>query len=205
MKTSALAAPLLALVAAISAMVIAIRTVLHAPGVPYNVRELFLDQASLSALVFFALTNILLSGYVSWVAASYLPEVRELPEVRTNPGTSFQPQLGAPVPVEPSTPTPTPTPAKIDRIVVSPNSVVEGTVVRNDSSPKANEKLLFINAGTGTRETIVTNTAGRFHAELAPGSWHVYMHGTDGVPVHHSRIDVNGAQTRQVNLVSRTN
>jgi len=61
-KTTALVAPLLALVAAIGAIVIAIRTVLHAPGVPYNVRELFLDQASLSALVLFALT-------VMWIGA----------------------------------------------------------------------------------------------------------------------------------------
>jgi len=58
MKISALAAPVLAFVAAIGSIVIAVRLVLREPGIPYNVRELFLDQASLSALVFFALTLI---------------------------------------------------------------------------------------------------------------------------------------------------
>jgi hypothetical protein len=58
MKVSALAAPLLAFVAAIGSIVIAVRLVLRTPGIPYNVRELFLDHASLSALVFFALAMV---------------------------------------------------------------------------------------------------------------------------------------------------
>ena len=58
MKASALATPLLAFVAAISSIVIAVRLVLRAPRIPYNVRELFLDHASLSALVFFALAIV---------------------------------------------------------------------------------------------------------------------------------------------------
>jgi hypothetical protein len=58
MKTSALVAPLLAFVAAIGSIVIAVRMVLRAPGIPYNVRELFLDHANLSALVFFALAIV---------------------------------------------------------------------------------------------------------------------------------------------------
>ena len=43
------------LVAAVGTTVIAIKTVLRAPGIPYNARELFLDDASATALVFFAL------------------------------------------------------------------------------------------------------------------------------------------------------
>jgi hypothetical protein len=58
MKSSALAAPLLVFVAAIGSIVVAVRLVLRVPGVPYNVRELFLDHASLSALVFFALAMV---------------------------------------------------------------------------------------------------------------------------------------------------
>ena len=58
MKMSALASPLLAFVAAIGSIVIAVRLVLRVPGIPYNVRELFLDHASLSALVFFALAML---------------------------------------------------------------------------------------------------------------------------------------------------
>src|SRR5262245_16584154 len=58
MKISAFVAPLLAFVAASAANVMAVRLVLRAPGIPYNVRELFLDHASLSALVFFALAML---------------------------------------------------------------------------------------------------------------------------------------------------
>jgi hypothetical protein len=58
MRTRAIAAPLLALSAAIAAIVAAVTAVLRLPGIPYNIRELFLDQASLPALIFFALTLI---------------------------------------------------------------------------------------------------------------------------------------------------
>lgn len=131
----------------------------------------------------------------------YYPPLQKTPEIRNStPGMSLQPQLGTPVPL-PQPPAP---PVRLDRIAVG-NSHVDGQVVRNDSSPKANAKLLFINAGTGARQTVFTNTAGRFQVDLPAGSWHVYVHGADDIPVHHSRIDVNGAQTRQVNLVSRSN
>src|SRR5262245_35970096 len=58
MTRPSVVAPLLMLVATIVTIVVAVRAVLHAPGIPYNVRELFLDQASVPALVFFALTLI---------------------------------------------------------------------------------------------------------------------------------------------------
>src|SRR5262245_40260317 len=58
MTRPSVVAPLLVLVATIVTIVVAVRAVLHAPGIPYNVRELFLDQASVSALIFFALTLI---------------------------------------------------------------------------------------------------------------------------------------------------
>ena len=131
---------------------------------------------------------------------------KKLPEIRgTTPGTSWQPQLGAPVPVQSNVPQPPPPPVKLDRIAVGPNSQVDGQVVRQDNSPRANAKVLFINAGTGQRQTVFANTAGRFQVELPSGSWHVYLHGADDLPIHDSRIDVNGAQARQVTLVSRAN
>ncbi len=124
-------------------------------------------------------------------------------KVTPTPGTSWQPHLGAPVPVDqPSTPQP---PVKFDRIGQNGNSQVEGQVVRNDQSPKANAKLMFVNASTGKRVNVNANNAGRFNIDLQPGSWHVYLHGNDDVPVHHTRIDVNGQQPRLVNLVSRSN
>ncbi len=62
MKRSAVNAPLLITVAMVAAIVFTIKAVLRLPGIPYNVRELFLDNASLSALVFFSLTLL-------WVGA----------------------------------------------------------------------------------------------------------------------------------------
>jgi hypothetical protein len=56
MKRSRIVAPLLLLVATVAAVVATITLVLRLPGIPYNVRELFLNNGSLSALVFFALT-----------------------------------------------------------------------------------------------------------------------------------------------------
>jgi hypothetical protein len=61
MKQSLLLAAVLTL-AAVVAIVLAASLVLRMPGIPYNVRELFLDQASLSALVFFALTLLWLGA-----------------------------------------------------------------------------------------------------------------------------------------------
>ncbi len=129
----------------------------------------------------------------------YYPPIQKL-----TPGASWQPQLGIPVPVQPQAPAPQP-PVKLDRIAVGPNSQVEGQVLRSDNSPKPSAKVLFIEASTGKRQTINANTAGRFQIELPAGSWHVYLHGADDQPIYHSRVDVNGAQVRQVSLVSRSN
>ena len=87
---------------------------------------------------------------------------------------------------------PTLPPVKFDRIAVGPDSHVEGKVVRADNSPKPNAKVMFINASTGKRQTITTNPMGRFQTDLPAGSWHVYLHGADDVPIHVNRIDVNG-------------
>ena len=134
----------------------------------------------------------------------YYPPMEKAPEIRGST-SGFQPQLFAPTPAsKPQLPSPQP-PVKFDRIAVGPDSHVEGQIVRSDNSPKPNAKVLFINASTGKRQTITANTAGRFQADLPAGSWHVYLHGPDEAPIYHSRIDVNGSQFRQVNLVSRSN
>jgi hypothetical protein len=130
------------------------------------------------------------------------------PLEKPNPGTtSWQPQLGSPEAIKTNEPQPKPAPStvKLDRIAVGPNSVVEGQVARSDNSPKPNAKVLFVNALTSAKQTIYTNTAGRFQTELPTGSWHVYLFGADDIAVYNTRIDVNGAQFRQVNLVSRSN
>jgi hypothetical protein len=65
--------------------------------------------------------------------------------------------------------------------------------------------VLFVNALTSQQKTVFTNASGRFQTDLPAGSWHVYLHGADGLPVYSQRVDVNGSQFRQVNLVSRSN
>jgi hypothetical protein len=141
--------------------------------------------------------------YPQW--DQYYPKQERPPEIRGS-GSSFQPQLGVPTPVQTNSPAPSsPPPVKFDRIAVGPDSHVEGQIVRSDNSPKPSAKVLFINASNGKRQTITANTAGRFQVDLPAGSWHVYLHGSDDALIYHSRIDVNGSQNRQVNLVSRSN
>jgi hypothetical protein len=129
----------------------------------------------------------------------YYPPIE--PSKTSLPNSTWRPQLGAPQPVQ--QPTPPPAPIKMDRIAVGPNSVVDGQVVRSDNSPKPSAKVLFINASTGQKQTITANTAGRFQTELAAGSWHVYVHGANDLPVYQTRVDVSGGQFRQVSLVNR--
>jgi hypothetical protein len=117
--------------------------------------------------------------------------------INKTPNTSL-PKLGLPLPA--SQP-----PVKLNQIAVGPDSRVEGQVVRSDNSPKPSAKVLFVNASTGSRQSTNANTAGRFQVDLADGSWHVYLYGADDLPIYQNRIDVNGAQTRNVKLVSRSN
>jgi hypothetical protein len=131
---------------------------------------------------------------------SYYPPQEKAPVIQGAP-SGFQPQLGVPTPAQPNSQPP----VKFDRIAVGPDSRVEGQIVRSDNSPKANAKVLFINASSGKRHTITANTAGRFQVDLPAGSWHVYLVNVDDTTIYQSRIDVNGAQNRQVTLVSRTN
>jgi hypothetical protein len=79
MKGSSIVALLLTLVGTIGAIVATVKLGLRLPGIPYNVRELFLDNASLPALVFFALALLwigagamLLAHVVLWSRRAYL-------------------------------------------------------------------------------------------------------------------------------------
>jgi hypothetical protein len=74
MKT-AIAQSLTVLVLAVGLIVIAIKVVLHLPGIPYNVSELFLEHASVKALAFFALTLLWIGGG-SVMTARILTRVR---------------------------------------------------------------------------------------------------------------------------------
>ena len=95
-----------------------------------------------------------------------------------SPNASWQPSLG--VPTFPTT-NPTPPPVKLDRIVVSPDASVEGQVVRNDNTPRPYAKVLFVSGNQPSApQTVTANSAGRFQANLATGSWNVYLENGDG-------------------------
>ena len=73
--TPSLTRPLAAIVVAVVAIVVAIRILLRVPGVPYNVATLFLDNASVAALSFFAL-GILWIGAGAMIIALALARSR---------------------------------------------------------------------------------------------------------------------------------
>jgi hypothetical protein len=123
---------------------------------------------------------------------------------------SHKPQTGTNSyrpPAAPARPATLPPPAvKLDRIVALPggSGSVQGQVVRDDRSPRANAQVLFVCASQkGPRQVVTADATGRFQVTLASGGWLVYVHGVDGKPVFHSKIDVQGEETRNVTLVSR--
>jgi len=110
------------------------------------------------------------------------------------PGSSFRPPVGGPVPVQPVSPPP---PAvKVDRIAFATSARVDGQVVRLDRTPRAGAQVMFISAQRqAPHQTVTANSAGQFQVNLASGSWLVYVNGSDGRQVFHSRIEVDGKQT----------
>ncbi len=122
----------------------------------------------------------------------------------------LNPQLAVPVaPARPpgaNTPgSPSPPPAvKLERIVALPDHNVEGQVVREDRAPQAHARLLFVSAlGQAMQQPVTADAAGQFRVTLASGGWLVYLHGADGKPVFHTKIDVRENETRQVRLTCR--
>ncbi len=112
-------------------------------------------------------------------------------EPPVNPGAFRHPLPSAPVPGRPVSPSDSPA-LRLERIA-SINPAVEGRVVRQDRTPRAGARVLFVNAGRqAPNETVTANAAGRFQVNLASGSWLVYVAGQDGRPVFNSRIDVGG-------------
>jgi hypothetical protein len=99
--------------------------------------------------------------------------------------------------------TPEPPKVKLERIVAIPDHNVQGQVVRNDQA-QPNAKVLFVNADRkGDQRTLTTDVSGKFQATLASGNWLVYVHGVDGKPVFHSKINVRDDQPSTMTLTSR--
>ena len=131
------------------------------------------------------------------------------------PGSGFQgyqglpqssggsPRLLPPQPTVPAQPVP-PSGVKLDRIASNATSEVQGKVVRGDSLPMGGARLLFVNADRReARRTAETDADGQFHVKLASGGWLVYLHGTDGQPVFHRKIEVNDGEKSPLLLVNR--
>jgi hypothetical protein len=113
----------------------------------------------------------------------------------------FQTPFGLPPAVKPISPPPPP--IKLDRIVVGPDAGVEGRVVRSDSTPRPNAKVMFVSADhLAPPQTVTANSAGRFQVTLASGGWLVYLDAPDGTQIYHSRIEVTPNQPR-ITLVNR--
>lgn len=115
----------------------------------------------------------------------------------------FEPrQPASAVPQRPSSPAP-PT-VRLDRITALPGANVEGQVYRGDSSPQSGAYVLFVSmARQGVRETTQADANGNFRVALGRGEWLVYLHGADGKPVFHSKLEVRENEQRRVALLSR--
>jgi hypothetical protein len=143
---------------------------------------------------------------VSESRGSYGPSYNRLSPVPQAPpsgsGTYQQAQPRILAPTRPTNPEP-PT-FRPERIASTPRARVEGIVVRRDNMPQARARILFVSMDRqGPRETVDADADGQFRATLASGGWLVYVHGTDGKPVFHSKIEVRDNETRQVTLQNR--
>ncbi len=118
------------------------------------------------------------------------------------PASSWQPPATTPA-TPAKVPAAPPPPVKLERIVVGPDSHINGQVVRYDNSPRPYSRVLFVNAAGGARQTATANSMGRFDLDLPPGSWLVYLYGPDDIARYHSRVDVGTTQAAQLTLVNR--
>ena len=123
--------------------------------------------------------------------------------LETMPGASFRP-------VQPANPAPqqnapsTSPGVRLDRIVSIPSTNIEGQVVRKDETPWSGAKVTFVNANQkGQQQNLSADEKGIFKVALNPGSWLVYIEGSEGKPVFHRKIEVTGAAVSPASLASR--
>jgi hypothetical protein len=130
------------------------------------------------------------------------------PSQPSNPPPVAQPQqphggTSRPQAVPQSSPPPR---VRLDRIVSVPGPAhgsIAGQVVQVNNRPSPGVQLTFVRADQAETQPVTADTAGRFNVLLASGGWHVYLTGADGQAVYHSRIEVNGSESRQLILVNR--
>jgi hypothetical protein len=81
---------------------------------------------------------------------------------------------------------------------------LRGELVERDRvTPKAETKLIFLNAADKSRREIRTNGHGEFDVALSAGEWHVYVGTGTGTANFHSTVTLKDGQTRDVTVASR--
>ncbi len=129
----------------------------------------------------------------------------KMPRVPDNP-LSRQPQLWAPVPVQPTSPAPVQRPAgvRIDRIAELSSPNMNGQVLGVDRAPQAGTRVVFVCTDQrAASQAATTDGTGRFRVSLAAGDWLVYVQDAKGRPVFHQKVQVRGTEPQQMTLVSR--
>lgn len=123
---------------------------------------------------------------------------------RSNGSIYRQPQLQAPVPVQPVSPAPR-AKVRLDRITAAPRHNTEGQVVRADRQPQVGTKVIFICADQqGGRHALTTDDSGRFQTTLASGNWLIYTQDASGRLVYQQKVRVGtDAPAPPITLVSR--
>ncbi len=119
-------------------------------------------------------------------------------------GSSFgKPLPGGTLPARPVSPAPAPA-VRPDRIASMPSAQVQGQVVRMDRTPRGGVHVLFVSTQPkGASQLVTANAAGQFQVNLTSGDWLVYVAGSDGRQVFHSRLEVNGSQPAPLTVVMR--
>jgi len=82
---------------------------------------------------------------------------------------------------------------------------VRGEVVQTDQlTPRANAKLVFMNADKPEQKEYVTaNAFGEFDLRLPAGDWYLYLGGDNGKATYHTKISLGDRDTVDYKVVSR--
>ena len=81
---------------------------------------------------------------------------------------------------------------------------IRGELVERDRmTPRADTKLILVNASTQDRKEVRTNNHGEFELPLSAGEWHVYVGTGTGKAGFHSTLTLTEGQTRDLTVASR--
>lgn len=147
-------------------------------------------------------------------ATPVVPAIPRVDELRTDPpsvmppgGSDSLPPMNLPTQPNMSNPRPgTNTKLRPDKTASRSNVVsVRGEVVMPDQlTPRANAKLVFMNAEKPEQKEYVTaNAFGEFYVRLPAGKWYLYLGGENGRAVYHKQISLGDRDSVDYKVVSR--